>query len=85
MHVTMLWNHIDRPILGDMAGVMSMLAGSNPEIDFTYSHTSDGKHYIFDTREVKEALDGMPISELTVIKYIREMIRENLGELGIIN
>ncbi len=74
-------NHIDRPGLGDIAGVVSLLAGSNPEKDFIYTHNLNGNEYIFDTREVKEVLDGMPISELSVIKYLKEMIRENLTNL----
>ncbi len=74
-------DHIDRPILGDIAGVVSLIAGSNPEKDFIYKHYMNGNEYVFDTREVKEALDGMPISELPVIKYLKEMIRENLNSL----
>lgn len=74
-------DHIDRPVLGDIAGVVSLIAGSNPEKDFIYKHHVNGNEYIFDTREVKEALEGMPISELPVIKYLKEMIRENLNSL----
>jgi hypothetical protein len=74
-------DHIDRPVLGDIAGVVSLLAGSNPDRNFIYKHRLNGKEYIFDTREVKETLDGMPISELPVIKYLKEMIHENLTHL----
>lgn len=74
-------DHIDRPVLGDIAGVVSLLSGSNPEKDFVYNHRISGREYIFDTREVKNVLDGMSISELPVIKYLKEMIRENLNNL----
>ncbi len=74
-------DHIDRPVLGDIAGVVSLLVGSNPEKDFIYKHYLNGNEYIFDTREVKDALDGMPINELPVIKYLKEMIHENLTNL----
>jgi anti-sigma regulatory factor (Ser/Thr protein kinase) len=74
-------DHIDRPVPGDIAGVVSLLAGSNPGKDFIYKHNLNGNEYIFDTREVKEALEGMPISELSVIKYLKEMIHENLTNL----
>ncbi len=82
---TMVHDHIDRPALGDIAGVVSMLSGSNPDQDFVYNHEKDQKGYSFDTREIKQVLEGMPINELSVIKYLKEMIRENLGELSIIN
>ena len=73
--------HIDRPALGDMAGIVSMLCGSNPERDFLYQHSSDEATYLFDSRQVKEALDGVPISELGVIRFLREMIGENLADI----
>lgn len=78
-------DHLDRPALGDMAGVMSMLSGANPDMDFIYSHRKSENTYVFDTREVKKILDGMPLSELPVMKYLKEMIQENLDELGMIN
>ena len=74
-------DHIDRPVLGDIAGVVSLLTGSNPEKDFIYKHNLKGNEYIFDTREVMEALEGMPINEFSVIKYLKEMIHENLTTL----
>jgi len=77
------YDHIDRPVLGDMAGIMSMLAGTNPDLDFIYHHEINERSYIFDTREVKTALDGMPINELPVIKYLKQMIRENLNEIDV--
>jgi anti-sigma regulatory factor (Ser/Thr protein kinase) len=83
--VKLAYDHIDRPALGDMAGVMSMLSGTNPDMDFVYTHRKNENTYVFDTREVKQILDGMPLSELPVIRYVKEMIQENLGELGMGN
>jgi anti-sigma regulatory factor (Ser/Thr protein kinase) len=74
--------HIDRAALGDMPGVVAMLCGANPDMDFVYRHRAGEGHYCFDTREVKEALEGLPISEAGVIRFIREMIRENLDVLN---
>ena len=82
---TLVHDHIDRPALGDIAGVVSMLCGANPDRDFVYVHQMDQKQYAFDSREVKQVLDGMPVSELPVMRYLKEMIRENLRELSIIN
>jgi hypothetical protein len=77
--------HIDRPALGDMPGVVAMLCGANPELDFVYRHRAGEELYCFDTREVKEALEGVPISETGVIRFIREMIREHLDALNVEN
>lgn len=74
-------SHIDCPPLGDMPGVILILVGGTSGIEWYYRHKVDDKEYVFDTREVKEALDGMDISEPSVMKYLKDMIRENLQEL----
>lgn len=74
-------DNIDRPALGDMAGVMVLLAGANPEIHFCYEHIRNGALYRFDTNEVKDALDGMPVNDPKIMKYLKEMIHENLVEI----
>ena len=80
---TMQHDHIDRPILGSVAAVFVQTVASNPEIRFIYTHTKDGQSYVFDTKEVNEALDGMPIQSPEVINYLISMINENLKEIGV--
>ncbi|NJK87440.1 MAG: hypothetical protein HC906_17120 [Bacteroidales bacterium] len=46
------------------------------------NHIAGEKEYHFDTEEVKEILGGMPINKPDVLKFIEEMIRENLTEIG---
>jgi hypothetical protein len=75
------YSHIDRPALGDMAGVIALTASAYPDIRFIYSHTKNGKVYTFDTEEIKEALDGISIQEPEVITLLREMIQANLQDL----
>jgi anti-sigma regulatory factor (Ser/Thr protein kinase) len=75
--------HIDRPPLGDIAGVIMMFVGSNPHLDFYYKHIVNGTDYIFDTREVKEILEDMPLNDPAVIRQLKEMINENLIDLGV--
>ncbi len=78
----MQYSHIDRQPLGDMAGVMSLLASSNPSINFIYKHLTNKGKFIFDTREIKEQLSDVSITNPKVIKFIREMIQENLNEIN---
>lgn len=75
-------SHMDCPPIGDIAGVVSMLAGANPGLDFKYRHNIGKSEYVFDTKEVKEVLEEVPLSEPTVIRYMKEMIRENLADLS---
>jgi len=75
------YSSIDRQPLGDIAGTIVLTASANPTLDFIYTHTVNQKSYCFDTREVKEMLEEVPISNLEIIKYLREMINENLNEI----
>lgn len=73
--------HYDRQPLGDIAGTIVLLAAANPNIKFVYEHITSSGSYRFDTDEVNEMLDGMSISEATVIRFLKEMIQENLKEI----
>jgi anti-sigma regulatory factor (Ser/Thr protein kinase) len=74
-------SHLDRPVLGDIAGTMVLLVGANPEMDFIYKHITDEGEYVFNTKEVKEVLDDMPVSDPNIMLYLKEMIKENLNTL----
>jgi hypothetical protein len=37
-----------------------------------------------DTREIKKILEGVSLYHKEISKYIKEMIRENLEEIGVI-
>lgn len=73
--------HIDRPVIGDIAGTIVLLAGANPEMDFIYHHKTNKGEYIFDTKEIKEVLDEVSISDPTIMKYLKELIKENLNTI----
>lgn len=74
-------NHIDRPQLGDIAGVVVLTAISNKNIRFIYRHTTDFGKYIFDTDEIKESLGELNINQAKIMSFLKEMIIENLKEI----
>ena len=74
-------NHIDLAPLGDMAGSLTSLIMGNPEVDFLYTHRVDEEDLVIDTREIKNALDGLTINDPHVIKYISDTIRESITDL----
>jgi hypothetical protein len=76
-----IFNNIDRLPLGDIGGVIALLASANPLLDFTYSHKTDADTFIFDTREVKAELDDLSISNAEVTRFIKEMINENIKSI----
>ena len=74
-------SHLDRPPLGDVAGTLSLLIASNPEIHFIYHHLTDQGEYSLDTEEVKQILDGVPLNNPEIVRAIRDMVQENLKEI----
>ena len=60
---------------------MTSLIMGNPEVDFVYTHRVDDKTFQMDTREVKEALDGLSIQVPEVIRNLAHMIRDSVSDL----
>lgn len=82
--ITAVFNtdHIDCLPLGSMADTMTTLILCNPDIDFIYTHRIDHKVFMLNTVEIKEVLDGVPITNPEVIGWIREYIREGLTDIN---
>ncbi len=77
-------DHIDRPPIGDISGVMALIIGGNPEVRFKYNHFVEGGQYVLDTLEVNEALEGTPINDPLIIRFLKEMLNENLTSINAI-
>jgi len=78
---TFCHNHLDRAPLGDIAGVVVLLAGANPDVRIIFIHQVDDLQYRFDTNDVKATLEGLPISDAGVMRFLKEMINENLNAI----
>lgn len=72
---------VDRTPLGDLGSTMTVLIGGSPAIDFTLTFRLDGDEYVFDTREVKAVLDGGDITEPETLRFIGDMICENIENI----
>lgn len=75
-------NHFDRLPVGDIAGAYIILICANPTIDFEISHTTDHGNFELKTSEIKQLLGNVPLTEPSVRKFLKEMIQENLLEIG---
>ena len=76
-------NHIDRPPLGEIEEVIMLIATMKENISLNYKHTTDKGEYIFDTKETRKTLDEVPITEIKIIKALKEMIKTNLEEISV--
>jgi len=69
--------HIDLPPMGDIAGCISTILMGYPRVDLLYDHEVDGEKFTFDTREIKEGLEEVPINNPKVLMHLTQMIRQS--------
>ena len=72
---------IDFTPLGDMASTVATIVSMNEDKDFVYTHSVDGNEFVFNSREIKTILDGVPLNEPSVMSWIEGYIRENTESL----
>ena len=73
--------NIDYTPLGEVWDTVALLIQMNETIDFVYTVKKDGAEFVCDTRQLKEIMEGMPLSDLAVVQWIKEFIRENQTEI----
>ncbi|MDL2294555.1 ATP-binding protein [Ruminococcaceae bacterium OttesenSCG-928-D13] len=88
--------HIDLMPLGDIGGTIAALVQSScgdpayrsaelaeakDEIDFVFTFTRDGKTFAFSTKDARQILEGVPLSEPAVAVFIKDHITEGVQEL----
>lgn len=74
-------NHIDRIPEGDLKGVLLMLVSANEQLDFVFTYKTDKGEYVFDTREIKLALEGVSLNQPEIRQFLKEMLQENIAIL----
>lgn len=82
---TFLINSIDRMPVGDLAGTFVTLVQGDPNVRFVLTCEIDGDGFVADTDEIKEVLEGMPITHPQVLMWMRDFVSDNLSEIGFKN
>ncbi len=77
-------NHLDRPVMGDLIGVLLILICSPGECDYRFNYQTNQGEFVLDTREVKNVLGDVPITHPDVRSFLRDMFRENLAQIKIV-
>ena len=75
-------DHIDCLPLGDINATVVSLIQCNPDIDFVYTYRRGEREFSADTRQFRQILEGVPLSDPQVVTFLREYILENTRELG---
>ena len=71
-------SHIDRPALGDIAGVFLLLAIGHPGTGFSYQHTTPEGSFSISTADLRETLGDVSLMNPEIMDGVRELIRNNL-------
>lgn len=76
--ITFTWSHVDRPAIGSMVDTMLTLIAGHPDLDYVYEERENGRVFRFDTREIKNDLEDVPINSPEALTAIRGMLREQI-------
>jgi len=75
-------DHFDRKPLGNIAETLiTLIAAGGLEVDILYRHFKNGRDFLFDTRDVKEELKEVPITDPGVLSYLKEAVNNGLKNL----
>lgn len=78
-------SHIDCPPWGNLPQTIALLICGTPGVNICFTYQKEGISFSFSTVEIKEVLDGIPLSHPKVISWLTQMIEENLKSGGAIH
>jgi hypothetical protein len=74
-------SHIDRMPLGDVNGTVETLIYCNPQLDFVYTRSRDGKSFTLDTCAVRAVLGDVPLNANDVTLWLKAYLAEGEQEV----
>ena len=70
-------SHIDMPPIGDMAETIVTLVQGAPDVDFIYTYETDTDSFTFNTQDVREVMEEVPLNSPDVLIWIREHLTQD--------
>lgn len=74
-------SHIDRMPLGDLAGTILTLVVGHPTVNWVFRYRVGEAEFTFDDAPIKQELDGVPLTEPSILAFIREMLRVGIAQV----
>lgn len=75
-------SHIDLKPLGDIGATIMVLVAGNPNVNFIFEYNKDSKRFRFDTEELRNELEGIPINLPAVLMFIKDEINKAISGGG---
>lgn len=70
-------SHLDRPPLGDLVPTLKTLLVANRELDLRYTHQVDQRQFILSSRELRDILGGIPLTQPDVLIWLDDYLTAN--------
>jgi Histidine kinase-, DNA gyrase B-, and HSP90-like ATPase len=67
-------DHPDLPPLGNVKETIFLLCVSNPDVRFRLLYRPDSEEFTFDTKEINDTLEGVPINHPEVIGFLKQYL-----------
>lgn len=78
-----VYDHIDRKPIGNMADtITTCIAGSGSKTDILYRHSREEQEFVFDTKEIKERLNGVAINNPEIVSFLKQQIEDGLQAIA---
>ncbi|SNX55137.1 ATP-binding protein [Thermoanaerobacterium sp. RBIITD] len=72
---------IDLVPLGDLPSTIISIIISDNSVDIVYTFKVDGKSFKFDTKEIRKILKNVKITEISVLNWILEYLKDNMKKI----
>lgn len=79
IETTYVKSHLDCPAMGNLPETIATLVQADATIEYHIDIVYDNHTFTFDTKEIKEILDGVPIDEPDIILWLKDYIKEGIG------
>jgi anti-sigma regulatory factor (Ser/Thr protein kinase) len=75
-------SHIDRMPLGDLQTTFLNLLIGYPQVHWVFNYQVDERSFTLDDQPIKEILAGVPLSEPSVINYLKNELFEGITNIN---
>lgn len=74
-------DHIDRMPMGSIQSTFLDLLVGFPDVHWKFKYRIDGEDFNLDSAPIQETLDGIPYSDPTVLKYLKDEINGGIQKI----
>ena len=76
------YSSIDLPPFGNLVDTLYLLIINEDDVDIKFKYIKNGKEFIFDTKQIKEILDGVSIKDPLLVDWIKTYLNDGINEIN---